>query len=224
MSVVLTLQIHGQGAMVTLQVYSPSSYYRGAVFSSKDTKLELFFETIGKVEVDFPSIEYRSTFLTDLRDGLDGAADFTLSNLGPIATTTTTTAGPTTTTTTEAPTTTTTTVGPTTTTTTEAPTTTTTTTAATTTTTTLAPEVYSLSSSSYGTTGSACTIDTLNQTVYTANGINLNSLNGNTLFTDSSLTIKMVGDGNYYTISDGVNKHAIMVDADGLMSNNFTCA
>lgn len=219
--------------MVTLQVYSPSSYYRGAVFSSKDTKLELFFETIGKVEVDFPSIEYRSTFLTDLRDGLDGAADFTLSNLGPIATTTTTTAGPTTTTTTEAPTTTTTTAGPTTTTTTEAPTTTTTTeapttttttTAATTTTTTLAPEVYSLSSSSYGTTGSACAIATPSQTVYTANGINLNSLNGNTLFTDSSLTIKMVGDGNYYTISDGVNKHAIMVDADGLMSNNFTCA
>ena len=212
--------------MVTLQVYSPSTYYRGAVFSSKDTKLDLFFETIGKVEVDFPSVEYRSTFLTDLRDGLDGAADFTLSNLGPIATTTTTTAGPTTTTTTEAPTTTTTTAEAptTTTTTTEVPTTTTTTTAATTTTTTLAPEVYTLSSSSYGTTGSACAIDTLSQTVYTANGINLNSLNGNTLFTDSSLTTKVVGDGNYYTISDGVNKHAIMVDADGLMSNNFTCA
>lgn len=217
--------------MVTLQVYSPSSYYRGALFSSKDTKLDLFFETIGKVEVDFPSVEYRSTFLTDLRAGLDGAADFTLSNLGPIATTTTTTSGPTTTTTTDSPTTTTTTAGATTTTTTESPTTTTTTeaatttttTAATTTTTTLVPEVYSLSNSSYGTTGAACAIDTLSQTVYVANGINLNSLNGNTIFTDSSLTTKMVGDGNYYTISDGVNKHAIMIDSEGLMSNNFTC-
>lgn len=210
--------------MVTLQVYSPSTYYRGAVFSSKDTKLDLFFETIGKVEVDFPSVEYRSTFLTDLRDGLDGAADFTLSNLGPIATTTTTTAGPTTTTTTEAPTTTTTTVGPTTTTTTEAPTTTTTTTAATTTTTTLAPVAYTMSPTSYESTELACAVGTLPSDGYTEGTVDITTLDGNYLFTDSEFSTKFVGDGRYYTISDGLALHAVRISSEGLMSDNYSCS
>lgn len=206
MSVVLTLQIHGQGAMVTLQVCSPSTYYRGAVFSSKDTKLDLFFETIGKVEVDFPSVEYRSTFLTSLRDGLDGAADFTLSNLGPIATTTTKPAGPTTTTTTEAP------------------TTTTTTTAATTTTTTLAPVAYTMSPTSYESTELACAVGTLPSDGYTEGTVDITTLDGNYLFTDSEFSTKFVGDGRYYTISDGLALHAVRISSEGLMSDNYSCS
>lgn len=192
--------------MVTLQVCSPSTYYRGAVFSSKDTKLDLFFETIGKVEVDFPSVEYRSTFLTSLRDGLDGAADFTLSNLGPIATTTTKPAGPTTTTTTEAP------------------TTTTTTTAATTTTTTLAPVAYTMSPTSYESTELACAVGTLPSDGYTEGTVDITTLDGNYLFTDSEFSTKFVGDGRYYTISDGLALHAVRISSEGLMSDNYSCS
>jgi hypothetical protein len=91
MSVLLTIEIHESGSIRTAQVYNPATHYRGAVMFSNNNMLFLYFDSMKRIDIDFPSVSHRADFLTAMRDGLDGAADFSLSNVGPVATTTTTT-------------------------------------------------------------------------------------------------------------------------------------
>lgn len=190
MSVVLTIQVSSNGHTLEIQVYSPATHYRGATFTSNELILNLFFDTVGKIEIPFPSAAHRSTFLTALLDGLDGSSDFTLTNAGPIATTTTTTSAPTTTTST----------------------------------TTLAPVAYTMSPTSYESTELACAIGALPSDGYTEGTVDITTLDGNYLFTDSELSTKFVGDGRYYTISDGLALHAVRISSEGLMSDNYSCS
>ncbi len=83
--------MHERASIRTVQVYNPATHYRGAVMFSNNAMLFLYFDSMERIDIDFPSTDHRAAFLTALRDGLDGAADFTLSDAGPIATTTTTT-------------------------------------------------------------------------------------------------------------------------------------
>jgi hypothetical protein len=157
------------------------------------------------LHMTFPSRAILDQFVEDLIAalGTGGTGTVILTNLGPQATTTSTTA-------------------PTTSTTTASGTTTTTTAAPTTTTTTLAITAFSYSASSNPGTVAACAIDTMTQTGYSTVDSIVN-LNGYTLYSDSGCTTPVVGDGGYYTITDGVSRYAVQIAANGLMSNNTNC-
>lgn len=226
---IIKIRNYSTGSMQELVTFDPSRDILWTETSTQTLDIGIGINLYPVLHMTFPSRAILDQFVEDLilALGSGGSGTVILTNLGPQASTTlpppttTTTTAPTTTTTT-GPTTTTTTLEPTTTTTTE-PTTTTTTAAPTTTTTTEAPYAYSYSATSYSTSGTACAIDTLTLTGYTQPGIDINSLDGETFYTDSGLTTPFVGDGDFYTLSNGMNKHAVRINGSGVMSGNVSC-
>lgn len=198
--------------MQELVTFDPSRDILWTETSTQTLDIGIGINLYPVLHMTFPSRAILDQFVEDLIAalGTDGTGTVILTNLGPQASTT---LPPATTTGTTAPTTSTTTASGTTTTTTAAPTTTTT---------TLAITAFSYSVSSNPGTVAACAIDTMTQTGYSTIDSIVN-LNGYTLYSDSGCTTPVVGDGGYYTITDGVSRYAVQIAANGLMSNNTNC-
>jgi hypothetical protein len=93
-AITLTIQVHERGSIREFQIYDPVSRYIGCEFKTDDTDLTLYFDGFRSIPITFSSVNDRGIFLIVLTAGLDGIVDFTLTNLGPVATTTTTTVAP----------------------------------------------------------------------------------------------------------------------------------
>lgn len=94
MAITLIIQVSERGSIREFQIYNPASRYIGCEFQTNDTDLTLYFDGAHSIHITFSSFSDRSIFLILLTAGLDGLVDFTLTNLGPVATTTTTTVAP----------------------------------------------------------------------------------------------------------------------------------
>lgn len=93
---VFTLTVYEGGTTRThkINMGAPSTQYlKGVQYLSTDNKLVIRFPECELV-VPFNSPTARDTFVTALFAGFDTGSSFALDNLGPVATTTTTTAAP----------------------------------------------------------------------------------------------------------------------------------